>query len=790
MKKSLLFLILMLLCNVCTRTEVETFGTISGVVTDARTKLPVEGVSVSLEPGGITKATGKDGSYSFAGLEAMEYTLTYAKAEYLSVSKKITAQARVNAIADVSFEPEPQIPKLSVNLKSLDFGKDLGTLSLEIANTGKGTLKWSVEHEESWFRCSPVAGTTEKDKSSSVVVTVSRDRLEKGVYRNTFSIVSDGGREDITVTLEMDGVTLFWEPSELDFGTLATTLPLTLTNRGSGTVEYKVEVSNEWIIPVKLSGRITDKDYINILVNRNALSPGSYTGTVTIQSGQERFSVPVKMSIAANEKPVVGLNSVGNITYNSAVLNGIMVSVGSQRVTKHGFCWNTSPGPTVENHSSDLGDCTGPAAFEGIASNLEPDTRYYVRTYAQNAVGISYSSSELSFTTGKPPDPGVVAVTGVTIDPATLSRRVGDPAVTLTAVIIPSHATNKNVVWTSGNSNVATVADGVVNFVGAGEATITVTTLDGNKTAACAVTVVSGTAVEVPVSEVFTNKSFVLNAGLTRQLTAVVIPDNATNKNVNWRSSNTSVATVSTTGLVTAVSSGTSTITVSTEDGNKTATCDMRVLGDGETGGVGASGSYTWSFANGTLTVSGTGVVDGNMSSQMQNTLVSVIIENGITGIGSGLFSGCSELTNVSIPNSVKSIEGHAFNECISLTSITIPNSVTYMGGDKTFLGCSSLTSITIPNSVTSIGNLAFWGCSGLIYVSIPNSVVSIGGQAFEKCNALTNMTIQRRTPPAVGDYTFYGTPIGSVTLTVPSGSKAAYQKEYPWSSFKTIIEQ
>lgn len=71
------------------------------------------------------------------------------------------------------------------------------------------------------------------------------------------------------------------------------------------------------------------------------------------------------------------------------------------------------------------------------------------------------------------------------------------------------------------------------------------------------------------------------------QLTATVYPSNATNKNVTWKSNNTNVATVSSTGLVTAKAEGTATITVTTVDGNKTATCSIKVnaVSDPDTGG-------------------------------------------------------------------------------------------------------------------------------------------------------------------------------------------------------------
>ena len=82
----------------------------------------------------------------------------------------------------------------------------------------------------------------------------------------------------------------------------------------------------------------------------------------------------------------------------------------------------------------------------------------------------------------------------------------------------------------------------------------------------------------IPVSGVSVSPTSVsLNEGGTTQLTATVLPSDATNKNVSWNSNNTSVATVNSSGLVTGVANGSATITVTTEDGGYTATCNVAV---------------------------------------------------------------------------------------------------------------------------------------------------------------------------------------------------------------------
>jgi formylglycine-generating enzyme required for sulfatase activity len=82
-----------------------------------------------------------------------------------------------------------------------------------------------------------------------------------------------------------------------------------------------------------------------------------------------------------------------------------------------------------------------------------------------------------------------VAVTGVSLAPATLALKVGGAPAALTATVTPNDAANKTVSWASSNTAVATVTNGTVTAVATGQATITVTTVDGNHTAICTVTV-------------------------------------------------------------------------------------------------------------------------------------------------------------------------------------------------------------------------------------------------------------------------------------------------------------
>ena len=171
--------------------------------------------------------------------------------------------------------------------------------------------------------------------------------------------------------------------------------------------------------------------------------------------------------------------------------------------------------------------------------------------------------------------PATVAVTGVTVAPATLTLEVGQTGA-LTATVAPATATNKAVTWTSSAPAIATVdASGTVKGIAPGTATITVKTADGGKTATCAVTV---KAAVIPVTGVtLAPGALTLEVGQTGALTATVTPTTATNKAVTWTSSAPAIATVDASGTVKGIAPGTATITVKTADGGKTATCAVTV---------------------------------------------------------------------------------------------------------------------------------------------------------------------------------------------------------------------
>lgn len=213
--------------------------------------------------------------------------------------------------------------------------------------------------------------------------------------------------------------------------------------------------------------------------------------------------------------------------------------------------------PTVKWKSSDLSIAT-------------VDNYGNVTAVAAGKTTVTVSSADGRFT----------AICAVNVNVNVSSLILSDTSITLkkgdskklSATISPDDATNKSVTWSSGDTNIATVDDmGTITAVNGGSTVITVTSIDGKFAATCSVNVT------VAVQSVSLDKSeLTLIKGQTATLNVTIVPSDATTKDVSWASSNVSAVTVNN-GSIKAVGVGTATISVTTSDGSKVASCTVTV---------------------------------------------------------------------------------------------------------------------------------------------------------------------------------------------------------------------
>lgn len=325
----------------------------------------------------------------------------------------------------------------------------------------------------------------------------------------------------------------------------------------------------------------------------------------------------------------------------------------------------------------------------------------------------------------------------------------------LTATITPS-AAHKDLTWTSSDETVVTVDDkGLVTPVNQGWATITAHAPNG-VTATCEITVKQA---EVKLD----NSSVTLKPGETTTLTASV------DGGVNWSSEDTSIATVSSDGKVTAVSDGMVKITAQAKNYSYAKTeCIVLVTSEDY---MYVGNIYYQETASGNVKVTNMGFgrpeVYGNSNriEYKANVTIPANIDYGgkrydVTEIGDYAFFRMQQLESVTLPASIKSIGNMAFCGCENLYTVSMKSGISTIGYSA-FQGCLKLDHVEVPNTVVSIGNAAFrdckrlstltlsplltaisddlcHGCEKLDNVNLPTGVVTIGKSAFRDCEQLS----------------------------------------------------
>lgn len=164
----------------------------------------------------------------------------------------------------------------------------------------------------------------------------------------------------------------------------------------------------------------------------------------------------------------------------------------------------------------------------------------------------------------------------------------------------------------------------------------------------------------------------------------------------------------------------------------------------------GWSGYTQWTLTgDGVLTFRG----EGNMRNyaydrnqpwlQYADRITAVVVEEGITAVGSGAFMDLVKLETVTLPeNSLTKIGEAAFYNCSGLKEIRIPDTIYTIWG-YTFKGCTSLTEVRLPKSLIKIDEGAFENCTSLDYVFIPGNTEIIGSWSFKGCIGLVEADMQ-----------------------------------------------
>ena len=326
---------------------------------------------------------------------------------------------------------------------------------------------------------------------------------------------------------------------------------LSLEEGETATISYTVQPKDATTPDVSFSSSDTSVATVSNTGIVTAVAPG--TATITVKTKDGGFTATVTITVKAKTVAVTGISlDKTELTLKSGEKATLTATVTPANATDKSVTWTSSDPPVA---AIDNGEIL--AGKPGTAT-----------------ITVKTKDGGKTATCKVTVESGDVAVTGVSLDKTELTLKSGEKA-TLTATVTPEDATDKTVTWTTSDAAVVAVDKGEVLAGKPGKATITVKTKDGGKTATCSITVEAATVAVTGVSLDKTELS--LTEGGSATLKATVTPEDATDKTVSWKSSDSAVATVDENGKVTAVKAGSATITVTTKDGSKTATCKVTV---------------------------------------------------------------------------------------------------------------------------------------------------------------------------------------------------------------------
>ena len=188
---------------------------------------------------------------------------------------------------------------------------------------------------------------------------------------------------------------------DLDFGTTLNMMAFNIYNNGTVSISCEVRYSSDcqWIQSVSdISGTIKAGDYVtvSVTINRSKLGPGENIANLYITSNNGSNVIQLKATSADGNPPVVQISAVTDITPSSGRCTGQVTNENGGVVSDCGFCYGTSPKPSLSNTVVRLGSHTG--SFSYTLTNLKQGVTYYVRAFATSNLGTGYSS-DVSFTT-------------------------------------------------------------------------------------------------------------------------------------------------------------------------------------------------------------------------------------------------------------------------------------------------------------------------------------------------------------------------------------------------------
>ena len=513
------------------------------ILDTTNSKVPVKSTGITLDK---TTLTIKVGEKSKVNATISPSNTTDKRVEWLSSGEKI---ATVDSNGNIS---GLKAGTVTITAKTIDTGKTATVkVSVVVPVTGIKLNKETTtiklgQAEKITATLSPSTASNKKviwSSSDSKIAVVDQTGTIKAVAIGTATITAktdDGGkRATVKVTVNpilVEGITLNKKETSINLGqSEKITATISPNNATDKTIVWSS--SDTKVAIVDSEGTI------------KTVGVGTTIITATTNSANKKATV--KVTVQPVKVSGVKLNKT-TTTININESETLVATISPTKATNKQVKWTSSNNSIVTVDS------------KGIIKGIKEGTADVTVETVDSA-----KKAKITVTVVKP----TIKVSGIKLNKGSTSIVVGNKE-TITATILPNDATNKSIVWSTSDKNIVTVdSNGEVKGIKEGTATITAKTNDGGKIATVKVTVTKVSVTELKLSKTTSS----IEKGKTVKITATVSPTNATYKKVNWTSSDTTIATVDSSGNIKGIKEGIATITAKTEKGEKTATVKVTI---------------------------------------------------------------------------------------------------------------------------------------------------------------------------------------------------------------------
>ena len=260
----------------------------------------MQGVTVTITPGGTSRTTGSDGYFEFRDLEPKQYEIQARKNGYTTNNKTVTVITGYDVPGDIQLTPIAQNGKLALDVSTLNFGSQNTSMAFSIQNNGNKTFNWNISglDKVNWLSVSPTTGTLQAGRSNAVTVTLNRDRITE--YKEaTIIIHADNESLPLKITAEAESKTskISLSSSTLNFGTEYSSLTFDIKNIGNaGNVDWDITgINEEWIKvnPISGSTGMGKSSAVIVNVDRSKMEEGRHSTTILVNADGESLKVTI-----------------------------------------------------------------------------------------------------------------------------------------------------------------------------------------------------------------------------------------------------------------------------------------------------------------------------------------------------------------------------------------------------------------------------------------------------------------------------------------------------------------